>query len=338
MKIKSIKIVKQEPEVALCSLAAIVICNIKDREQYKKSMYYALLMIDKCIHQAEYILPHVGFTAKMRLNAGVGITGLAYHMAKKNLKYTSIEGKLEMHRTAEMHSYLAIEQSLKLGKELGNAPWMHKTKWPEGWLPIDTYNRSVDEIANFTYEEDWEGLRAEVIANKGIRHSCLVAHMPCESSSKASGAPNCLYPVRALVMLKTDNETVIDWVAPGGDTIGDQYEIAWKIPTTDMIDCYAIYQKFADQGISADWWEDLSGDQTIGSSKMLKDYLHATKRGLKGRYYQNTLTSAGTNLNSTNTILGNTFSTLEAKVDSTVEPTGLTGEEMGDCQDGVCKM
>jgi len=38
--------------------------------------------------------------------------------------------------------------ALQLAREKGNAPWMHKTRWPEGWLPIDTYKKTVDEIAS----------------------------------------------------------------------------------------------------------------------------------------------------------------------------------------------
>jgi len=309
-------------EVALCSLGAAVVCNIHTPEQYRKTMYYGLLMIDKCIHQSEYILPHVGFTAKQRLNAGVGITGLAYHMAKKNLKYSSPEGKAEIHRVAEQHAYFGIEASLQLGKELGNAPWMHKTKWPEGWLPIDTYNRNVDSVAAPIYVHNWEDLRARVIANKGIRNSCLFAHMPCESSSKASGAPNSLYGVRQLAMLKTDNEVIIDWVAPDGDIIGDQYELAWDIPSRDMTDVYAIVQKFTDQGISADYWRKIIGTDTVSSTEMIDDYLYRMKMGVKSKYYQNTLTTKGTDLNSTEQMVLNT------DVD--------TGS--GSCDDGVCKM
>ena len=72
---------KREPEVAMCSLAALVVSNIKNDEEYEEAMYYALLMIDKCIHMSEYVLPHIGYTAKKRLSAGVGITDLAQYLA-----------------------------------------------------------------------------------------------------------------------------------------------------------------------------------------------------------------------------------------------------------------
>ena len=95
-----------------------------------------------------------------------------------------------MHRHAEMHSYWLHEASLRLAKEKGLAPWMHKTKYPDGWLPIDTYNRNVDKITSQKLMYDWEDLRRRIVEFGGIRNSVLEAHMPCESSSMASNSTN----------------------------------------------------------------------------------------------------------------------------------------------------
>lgn len=283
-------------EIALCSLGAIVVPNIESDEQYEEVAYYTLLMIDKCIHMSHYELPHLGVTAKSRLNAGVGIIGLAHLMAKHKASYMSVEGKRLIHEVAERHAYNCVKASLKLGQELGNAPWIHKTKWVEGWLPIDSYNKNVDSIADFKLKCDWETLRQEIISNGGIRNCSLIAHMPTESSSLASETTNCLYPVRDLTLIKTDNNRVNYWAAPDGDKLGKFYEIAWDIPTKDIIELYAIVQKFTDQAISADLYRRLVGDAEIGSAEMIKDFLYMTKLGLKTRYYVNTKTSDGLEL------------------------------------------
>ncbi len=282
---------KVSPEVALCSLGAINVAIEMTDEQYENAAYYALKMVDKCIHLAHYELPHVGYTAKNRLNAAIGIIGLATHLARKNIKYSSKEGKEEIDKVFERHAYFVIKASLKLGKELGNAPWMHKTKWPEGWLPIDTYNRKVDEIVNRPHTYDWETLRAEIIANGGIRNSALIAHMPTESSSKASGAPNGMYPIRSLFLKKKDVSNAIDWCAIDSDIIGDQYELAWNVPYLDMIECYAVGQKWTDQAISADEYADRSVNIEISTDRIIKSFLHMAKYGVKTRYYVNSLTA-----------------------------------------------
>jgi ribonucleoside-diphosphate reductase alpha chain len=284
---------RTSPEVATCNLAGIVVSNIESEEQYAEVAYYALLMIDKCIHLAHYELPHVGVTSRKRLNAGVGILGLAHLMAKNGHRYTDAAGKQFIHEAAERHYYHLLRASLKLGKELGNAPWMHKTRWPEGWLPTDTCNPHVDKIAAFTPRYNWEALRQEIVANGGIRNSVLVAHMPTETSANASGTTNGLYPVRELTLIKTDNQRVNYWAAPESDTLAEHYQSAWDIPAKDMTELYAIVQKWTDQGISADFYRRVIGDASISSSELIEDYLYRVKLGLKSKYYMNQKTSNG---------------------------------------------
>ena len=291
LQVKEIQSFKREPEVALCALAAIVPSYIDSEEQYAEVAYYALKMIDKCIHLSEFPLEHVAYTAKQRLSAGVGLTGVAHYMARKHLKYSTIEGKQELHRLAERHAYHVIRASLRLGRELGNAPWIHRTKWPEGWLPIDTYAKTVDSIAPFENQYDWETLRQEIIANGGIRNSVVIAHMPTESSSKASGIPNGLYPIRDFSLAKTDNGKKLDWAPTDGDRLKRFYEIAWDVHWKDQIDVYAIFQKWTDQGISADQWVRLEGDSVVFSKDLLQLGMYKARMGLKGRYYFNSKTS-----------------------------------------------
>lgn len=279
-------------EGASCSLGAITAPNIKTEEEYEDACYYALLMIDKCIHKADYPLPHVGVTTKARMNAGVGVMGLAHYLAKARLKYTSDEGKQAVNELFEKHAYYVIKASLKLGKELGNAPWMERTKWPEGWLPIDTYNKNVDNIVSNETKYDWESLRKEVVENGGIRNSSLINMMPGESSSKISGTTNSVYPVRELTLMKTDKSNVVYWAAPDGEKLTKWYESAWDIPTKDLTDIYAIIQKWTDQSISADFYRKIIGSDTVTTQEMLTNHFYMTKMGMKTRYYVNSYTSS----------------------------------------------
>jgi ribonucleoside-diphosphate reductase alpha chain len=290
-RVEEIQLQEREPEVAMCNLAAIVPHNIHSPEEYMDVAYYCLKMIDKCIHLTDHPLKHIVWTSKQRMNAGVGLTGVAYYLAKKKVKYTSVEGKHEMHKLAEMHMYSLIRGSLRLAKELGNAPWMHRTKWPQGWLPIDTYAKGVDEYANFPLQFDWEQLRKEIIEQGGIRNSVLVAHMPVESSSKASGGPNGLYPLRELEINKSDRSNVINWAANDDVKLKRWYQLAWDIPWRDMIQNYGIFQKFADQSISADRWLKLDIDGVITDEQLLWGVIDRVRYGVKTTYYCNSKTT-----------------------------------------------
>lgn len=290
-------------EIGLCSLGGVVVSNIESDEQYAEVAYYTLKMIDVCIHKSEYSFPNLEHTAKARLSAGVGIIGLAHLMAKENLKYDTQEGRDFIHTLSETHMWHLINASLRLGKELGNAPWMRKTKWPGGWLPIDTYEKKVDELVTVDNQRDWESLRKEIIKNCGIRNSVVAAAMPAESSSLGSGTTNGLYPIRELYIMKTNDTSVNHWAAPEGTKLKNKYQSAWNISTTDMIKVYSIIQKWTDQAISADLFVNIQGDQKVSSSEMLKDYLDMVKYGMKTRYYVNSNISKGINLVTEETVI-----------------------------------
>lgn len=277
-------------EIAMCNLAARAVnnCDIDNDEEMLKVSYLALKMIDKTIHLGEYPYPHLEFTTKQRMNAGVGMMGLATLMARRGLKYSSTEGKKFLHYVFERHMYFLIKASIKISKERGLAPWIHKTKWPEGWTPLDTYNKGVDEIADFENTCDWAALKQELIDNGGIAHSTLCNFMPGESSSKALGASNSIYRVRGLSLMKRDGSNKIDWLAEDGDLLGDNYEFAFDASIEDQIDTYGIAQKWCDQAPSADlYWKFSEGAAVVPFERILEITAYMCKRGMKTRYYMN---------------------------------------------------
>lgn len=293
-----------EPEVALCSLGAIACDGIAEDDDaaYEEAMYLTLKMIDYCIEHSHYALPHIGVTAKARMNAGVGLMGVATVMARKRLRFDTPEGLAELHRIAERHMYFAIRASLRLARERGLPRWIHKTRWVDGWLPIDTCNRNVDALGEFSCRYDWEALRREIIATGGIGHSCLIAYMPGESSSKALGQPNSIYPVRDATLGKTDGNVTIRWAAPDSDDPACEYQSAWDIDEVDMLKAYAVFQKFTDQGISADLWRRIRSDEKVSSKTLLAQYFAMFKYGIKTRYYYNSNVASGLSIHDTGRI------------------------------------
>jgi ribonucleoside-diphosphate reductase alpha chain len=305
-------------EIGLCSLAGILPANIESDEQWADVAYYALKMIDVCIHKSDYVFKNLEETAKARLSAGVGIIGLAHYMAKHHKRFDDQDGRDFIHQTSETHMWHLINASLRLGKELGNAPWIHKTLWPTGWLPTDTYEKRVDTLVTAPNVRDWDSLRKQIVKNGGIRNSVVSAMMPGESSSIASGTTNGVYPIREISIMKTNDTATTYWIAPEGTKLKKWYQSAWDISSTDMIKVYAIIQKWTDQAISADLYTSIKGSDKISSTEMIRDYLDIVKYGLKSRYYVNSNTSNGVDLNST-----------ETAVD-------LSGDSTGECEG--CKL
>lgn len=282
--------VEGKGEIGLCSLAAIA-AGLVTEEEYELVAYYAALMIDNVIDIMEYPFPNLKATAQARRSIGVGITNLAYDMAKRGLKYSSVEGKRHIARLSELHSYSLHKAAVRLAKERGICAWAHKTKYAEGWLPIDTANRTALDKIGYHLEQDWESLREEVEALKGLRFSVLEAHMPCESSSVAGGHTNGLYPIRDYKVIKTSGTNKNLFIAPELDTLKDSYEMAWDVPTIDMIDVYAVCQCFTGQAISADLYIKYGpGERKLSAKKLLEEWLYRVKAGMKTRYYINSAT------------------------------------------------
>lgn len=280
---------KIDGEIGLCSLSAVA-ANVPD-DVFEEVAYYTLLSIDNVIDIMDYPFARLKTTAQARRSVGVGITNLAYDMASRGLEYTSLEGKQHIHRVAERHSYFLHKASLRLAKERGNAPWIDRTKYVDGWLPIDTANKEIDKVVQQPLIYDWEGLRHEIKEQGGIRHSVLVAHMPCESSSVGSYHTNSLYPIRDLKVIKTSGTNKNLFLAPEMEALKDSYQLAWDIPTKDMIETYAIVQKFTGQAISADLYIKYdSNNRQVGTKQMLQEFLLMRKYGLKTRYYINSCT------------------------------------------------
>ena len=283
--------------VAFCNLAGIVVDNIQSDEEYSRAAYYALLMIDAGIENSELKFPSLNASIRAYRSAGVGILGLAHLMAEKGLSYRSREGKAFMHELAETHAYHLYSAALQLAKERGVAKFMYKTEFPKGWLPIDTYNKNVDEIVPNNLKRDWESLRKEIIETGGIRFTTVGTIPPAESSSVITETTNAIYPTRDLTVVKTSGSTSTRWVAPNATKLKDKYEIVWKIPNKDIIEMYAIFQKFLDQGISCDLWVDRSTVGNVKMSTMMQEVFWMGKYGVKGRYYYNSKTEADLDLN-----------------------------------------
>lgn len=278
-----------DSEIGLCSLAAIA-AGLVSEDEYEDVAYYAALMIDNVIEIMEYPFPQLATTAKSRRSIGVGITNLAYAMAKSGLKYSSLEGKQYVHRLAERHSFWLHKASIRLARERGACAWFGKTRYADGWLPVDTANKEIDKVVQQALLMDWESIRQGV--KEGVRFSVLEAHMPCESSAVASGHTNALYPIRSGKVVKTSGTNKNLFIAPEWDTLQQAYELAWDVPTKDMIDHYAVIQKFTGQAISADLYIKYGkdGKREVSSKQLLQDWLYRVKVGLKSRYYINSAT------------------------------------------------
>ena len=127
--------------------------------------------------------------------------------------YDSKEALELVHETMEQIQWNLINASCELAEEKGACEKFEDTKYAKGLLPVDWYNKEVDEFIKPKYNMDWEGLRKRV-KKHGLRHSTLSAIMPCESSSVIQNSTNGIEPVRSLLLYKKAKNGVLKQLVP----------------------------------------------------------------------------------------------------------------------------
>ncbi|AUS02780.1 ribonucleotide reductase R1 subunit [Vibrio phage 2.275.O._10N.286.54.E11] len=277
--------------VGLCFLLALDVGKIISDDEYKQAAYYAARALDNIITNMFYPYETLREVGEKYRSIGVGITNLAYHMAKEDLLYSEEEGRNEIHWIAERHAYMMYQASNSLAEERGVFEWYNETKYADGYLIIDSYNKEVDNHHSAKVVYDWEGLRTQV-AKHGLRFSTHTAHMPTESSAVWGYSANGVYPIRSGMVLKQRPEGIVPFLPPEYEKLQYAYQFAWDVSTKDLAKCYAILQKYCDQGISADEYIDFNQRKDGKSSmkEMMQDWMFWYKLGLKTIYYKNTKT------------------------------------------------
>ena len=275
--------------IALCNLGGINWGLINDKNEFKDIAYVGLRALDNILSSQFY-----PFKASKRHNdlyrpVGIGITGLAYWLAKNGLTYSNCYEKLDEYM--DMFSYSIVRASVLLAKERGHCEGYRNTKWSLGKFPVDNVAPATNEIVQHKVRPHWEELRP-VMKEYGVRNASMIALMPAETSSKTSGhgTTNGVEPIRALIVSKGGKSSKGKFVAPELHKLKDKYDMVWEWQgCSQLIRTYAILQKYTDQAISCNTYykkTNFPGD-VIPGEVILKDILDAYRFGIKSLYYNN---------------------------------------------------
>ncbi|MBW3163350.1 class 1a ribonucleoside-diphosphate reductase subunit alpha [Ferrimonas balearica] len=277
-------------EIALCTLSAFNLGAIEQLDELEEMADLAVRALDSLLDYQDYPIKAARISTMNRRTLGIGVINFAYYLAKNGARYSDGSGNNLTHKTFEAIQYYLLKASVGLAKEKGACPAFNETTYSQGILPIDTYKKALDAVCDEPLHLDWEGLRAEILEH-GLRNSTLSALMPSETSSQISNATNGIEPPRGLVSVKGSKDGVMKQVVPGIETLRDQYELLWTIPSnTGYLQLVGLMQKFVDQAISANTNYDPSRYEgnKMPMKVLLQDLMLAYKYGLKTLYYQNT--------------------------------------------------
>ena len=280
---------EEDGEIALCILSAINVGAIRKLNDLESISYNIVKSLDYIIDNQYY---PVNASKKMlkRRSVGVGVTNLAYYLAKNGFSYEDKGAISLVDELAENIQYYLLKASVRLAKERGKCEWFEHTKYSKGILPIDTYAKEVDNICKRKLTHNWTELRAE-IKEHGLRNSTLTALMPCESSSLVTNSTNGIEPPRSLVTIKKSKQGLIPQVVPEIAKLKNKYTLAYDMKTNiGYINICAVLQKYFDQAISANHYYNFAKyeEGNLPMSVVAKDILYSYKVGLKTLYYANT--------------------------------------------------
>lgn len=285
-----VEVTKDVSEIALCTLAAINLGNVKNLDDLEGTCRNAVRALDSLLSYQDYMVTAARTSTDKYRPLGIGITNLAYYLAKNNMKYGDKAAFDLMHDTMEAVSFYCIKASIELAKEKGRCPGFEDTKWADGLLPIHRYNKNVDKITKTSLKLDWEWL-GEQLALYGIRNATLLAMMPAESSSRIFNSTNGVEPIRALITTKSNKSHTSRQIVPEFMRLKNKYDPLWDMKTMEgVIKMMAVIQKFTCQSISTNlsYNPEHFENGEIPLSVMLGDILMANHYGLKTLYYHNT--------------------------------------------------
>lgn len=277
-------------EIALCTLSAVNLGEVKHLSEIKPLANLVVRALDALLDYQTYPVAAAKISTMNRRSLGIGVINYAYYLAKNGVKYSDGSANALTHQTFEALQYYLLEASNELAKEFGICPAFDETTYSQGFLPIDTYKKDVDNVCSEPLQLDWETLRYK-IQEYGLRNSTLTSLMPSETSSQIANATNGIEPPRGLVTVKTSKDGVLKQVVPDIKNLRNQYELLWQMPNnTGYLSLVAIMQKFVDQSISANTNYDPAVYEggRVPMKLLLGDLLSAYKMGVKTLYYHNT--------------------------------------------------
>ena len=277
-------------EIGICILSAINVLEIQSDAEMEKVCDIIVRILDQLIDYQDYFLPAAENFTKNRRSLGIGITNFAAYLAKQGVKYTDDEAPNVADELMEKVQYYLLSSSCDLSSEKGRCPKFNKTKYSQGWLPIDNYKKEIDEFVTRKNSMDWEGLRAR-IKEFGLRHSTVSAIMPCESSSVIQCSTNGIEPIRSYITYKKSKARTLPVIVPNYTSYKNKYTLAYDMEdNTGLIKIVGALQKWVDMSISANMYYNYAHYENgaLPDSKVIKEILLAYKLGWRTGYYNNT--------------------------------------------------
>ena len=149
-------------EVALCTLSAVNLGALDSLDELEDITDIIVRSLDSLLDYQDYPLKSAEITSNNRRTLGIGVTNLAYYLAKNDAKYSDGSGNDLIHKTFEALQYYSLKASNEIAQEFGPCPLFSETQYAKGIMPIDSYKKDIDKFCNTKLELDWDTLRKNI--------------------------------------------------------------------------------------------------------------------------------------------------------------------------------
>ena len=273
--------------IALCTLGSINWGAFRNPEDMRRACRILHRSLNNILDYQDFLSIQSKLSNDEIRPLGIGITNLAYWHAKRSLKYGEKDALQEVKTWMEHLSFYLTEATVELAQERGRCEHSDKTRYGQGIFPWELRANGVNELANFTPELNWEGLRA-MMRSHGVRNATQMAVAPVESSSVVINSTNGIEMPMSLISVKESKAGSFVQVVPEYHKLKNKYQLMWEQKDCDgYLKTAAVIAAYVDQSISTNTFYNPAHfpERKVPTTLIAKNLMQAHMWGLKTFYY-----------------------------------------------------
>jgi ribonucleoside-diphosphate reductase alpha chain len=273
--------------IALCTLGSINWGAFRNPEDMRRACRILQRSLCNILDYQDFLSIQSQLSNDEIQPLGIGITNLAYWHAKRGLQYGNKDSLAEVKSWMEHQAFYLTEATVELAKERGRCKDSDRTWYGKGIFPWERRSAGVNELADFTPELNWEGLRAEM-RSYGVRNATLMAIAPVESSSVVINSTNGIEMPMSLISVKESKAGSLTQVVPEYHKLKNKYQMMWAQKDCDgYLKTAAVLAAYVDQSISTNTFYNPAhfADRKVPTTLIARNLMQAHHWGLKTFYY-----------------------------------------------------
>jgi len=273
--------------IALCTLGSINWGAFRNPEDMRRACRILHRSLNNILDYQDFLSIQSKLSNDEIRPLGIGITNLAYWHAKRSLKYGEKDALQEVKSWMEHLSFYLTEASVELAQERGRCEHSDKTRYGQGIFPWELRAKGVNELANFTPELNWEGLRA-MMRSYGVRNATQMAVAPVESSSVVINSTNGIEMPMSLISVKESKAGSFVQVVPEYHKLKNKYQLMWDQKDCDgYLKTAAVIAAYVDQSISTNTFYNPAHfpERKVPTTLIAKNLMNFWYWGGKTLYY-----------------------------------------------------